>query len=400
MTRPEGSEASTDFSLVLGGPLYQLLRRVGLSGDALEHLKRRMIILACFAWLPLLLLSAMGGNLFEGSSSIPFLHDVETHVRFLIALPMLIGAELVVHERLQPAVRQFVARRIVIDEELAKFRQAIASTLRMRNSVFAELALVVIVYAVGPLIWRDLIAQEVSSWYATSAGGEIRLTPAGFWLVFVALPIFQFILLRWYFRFFLWFWFLLRVAFLNLKLLPIHADRTGGIGFLGNTTLAFGPVLAAQGAVLAGMMASKIFFGGQVLTDFRVQIVAFLGFFVVATLVPLSVFAPQLARAKRRGLGEFGLFASQYGSDFREKWLQGRTRERSSENEELLGSGDIQSLADLGNSFSVVQEMRMLPFGWRDITRLAIITAAPFLPLLLTVFSLDDFAKYVIKAIF
>lgn len=400
MARPAVSETPTDFSLVLGGPLYQLLRRVRLSGDGLEHLKRRMIVLACFAWVPLLLMSAVAGTLSDGTSAIPFLHDVETHVRFLIALPMLIGAELVVHERLQPAVRQFVERRIVIDEELPKFRQAIASTLRLRNSVFAELALIVIVYAVGPLIWRDLIAQEVSSWYATSAGGEIRLTPAGFWLVFVALPIFQFVLLRWYFRFFLWFWFLLRVACLNLRLLPIHADRAGGIGFLGNTTLAFGPVLAAQGAVLAGMMASKIFFGGQALTDFRVQIVAFLGFFVVATLAPLTVFTPQLSRAKRRGLGEFGLFASQYGSDFREKWLLRRSRERSGKDEELLGSADIQSLADLGNSFSVVQEMRMLPFGWRDVTRLVIITATPFLPLLLTVFSLDDFAKYVIRAIF
>jgi len=66
----------------------------------------------------------------------------------------------------------------------------------------------------------------------------------------------------------------------------------------------------------------------------------------------------------------------------------------------LLGSADIQSLADLGNSFSVVQEMRLLPFGWRDVTRLVVITATPFLPLLLTVFSLEDFATYLIKAIF
>lgn len=397
---PAASGPSTDFSLVLGGPLYQLLRRTRLSGDSLEHLKRRMIGLACFAWLPLLLLSGVAGTLFEGTSSIPFLHDVETHVRFLVALPMLIGAELVVHQRLQPAVRQFIERRLVVDEEVPKFEQAIASTLKLRNSLFAELALIAIVYTVGPLIWRDLIAQEVSSWYAQPTGEGMRLTPAGYWLVFVALPIFQFVLLRWYFRFFLWFWFLFRVSRLDLKLLPIHADRAGGIGFLGNTTLAFASVLAAQGAVLAGMMASKIFFGGQMLTDFRVQIVAFLGFFVVATLLPLTVFAPRLAQAKRTGLGEFGLFASQYGSDFREKWLRGRSRERSSLDGELLGSADIQSLADLGNSFSVVQEMRMLPFGWRDVTRLAIITATPFLPLLLTVFSLDDFAKYVIKAIF
>ena len=87
--------------------------------------------------------------------------------------------------------------------------------------------------------------------------------------------------------------------------------------------------------------------------------------------------------------------ASRYTRRFEEKWFRG-----GASDEELLGSADIQSLADLGNSMGVVQEMRLVPFGWRDVTRLVTITAVPFLPLLLTIFSLEDFATYVIKAIF
>ena len=34
-------EATPDFSLVLGGPLFQLFRRAHLSGDALELMHRR-----------------------------------------------------------------------------------------------------------------------------------------------------------------------------------------------------------------------------------------------------------------------------------------------------------------------------------------------------------------------
>ena len=98
----------------------------------------------------------------------------------------------------------------------------------------------------------------------------MRLTPAGYWQMLVSAPIFQFILLRWYFRFFLWFWFLFRVSRLNLHLIPIHTDRTGGLGFLGASPMAFAPVLIAQGAVLAGLIASRIFYGGQALTDFKV----------------------------------------------------------------------------------------------------------------------------------
>src|SRR5438128_10517141 len=89
-----------DFSLVLGGPLCQLLRRAHLSDDALMLVRQRIIVLALFAWLPLLALSALEGQVLRGSVAVPFLLDLEVHVRFLVALPLLIAAELVVHRRM------------------------------------------------------------------------------------------------------------------------------------------------------------------------------------------------------------------------------------------------------------------------------------------------------------
>lgn len=396
MSTPPNIGERSDFSLVLGGPLFQLFRRAHLTGDALELSHRRVIIIAAIAWVPLLLLSLGTGRAFGDAVTIPFFHDVEAHARFLIALPLLIAAELIVHRRLRPAVRQFVDRRILIPDELPKFQQAIESTMRLRNSVLAEIALLAFVYGVGIWVWRDQLVLNEPSWYASIDGTQTHLTPAGYWLMFISTPIFQFILLRWYFRFALWFWFLFRVSRLNLHLIPIHTDRTGGLGFLGASTNAFAPVLIAQGTLLAGLIASRIFYDGQNLADFKVQIVGFLGFFIIATLIPLTVFAPALSRAKRDGLGAMGRLASRYAQRFETKWFRGD----ATADEDLLGSGDIQSLADLGGGFSVVQEMRLVPFGWRDVTRLAVVTATPFLPLLLTVFSLEDFATYVIKAIF
>lgn len=385
-----------DFSLVLGGPLFQIFRRAHLAGDGLEMLWRRLIVLTAIAWIPLFLLALLSGQLLGDAVPIPFLLDVETHVRFLVVLPLLVAAELVVHRRLVAAVRQFVERRIIRAEEMPKFRQAIESTIRLRNSVWIELGLIVFIYTVGTWIWRNEIALESASWYASPDGAGISLTSAGWWYAWVSVPVFQFILLRWYFRFLLWFLFLLRVSRLDLNLIPTHADRTAGLGFLGVSTAAFAPVLFAQGAGLAGLIASHIFFAGQTLPDFKVQIVGFAAFFIVVTLIPLMVFAPRLAEAKRAGLRNFGRLASRYSDGFEGKWF----RDDAPGTGELLGSGDIQSLADLGNSFSIVQEMRLVPFGWRDVTRLAAITLAPFLPLLLTIFSLEDFASYVLKAIF
>src|SRR5262245_21922360 len=101
-----------DFSLVLGGPLYQVLRRSHLAGDALELLLQRILVLSLFAWLPLLALSALGGQALDGGISIPFLIDVEVHIKFLIVVPLLVLAELVVHRRMRLVVRQFLERHL------------------------------------------------------------------------------------------------------------------------------------------------------------------------------------------------------------------------------------------------------------------------------------------------
>jgi hypothetical protein len=49
-----------DFSLVLGGPLFQLLRRTHLSDDALTLVSKRILAFFLLTWLPLLGLSALG----------------------------------------------------------------------------------------------------------------------------------------------------------------------------------------------------------------------------------------------------------------------------------------------------------------------------------------------------
>jgi hypothetical protein len=396
MTRPATLEAQPDFSLVLGGPLFQFFRRSHLSGDELELLRRRVIVISCIAWAPLLLLSAFSGHALGDRVAIPFLYDIEAHVRFLIALPMLIAAELVVHRRGRKVVGQFLERRIILPEEVPKFHEAIESTLRLRNSVVAEVAILALVYTLGIWLWRNEIALGAASWYAFPDATELHLTPAGYWYVFVSLPIFQFLLLRWYLRLVLWFWFLLRVSRLNLRLMPMHPDRTAGLGFLSGSTNAFTPFLAAQGVVLAGLAASQIFYAGHNLMAYKVEIAGYLAFFIIAMLVPLTVFIPCLARAKRQGKGDFGRLASRYVQEFEEKWIHGARPA----DEAILGSGDIQSLADLGNSYGVVQEMRIAPFGLKDVTRLALIGAAPFLPLTLTIFSFEELVNRLIKVIF
>jgi hypothetical protein len=394
MTEQNSLEKQHDFSLVLGGPLFQFFRKAHLAGDHLEMLYRRLLVITLTAWLPLLVLATLGsraGNV----GLISFLHDVEVHVRFLIAIPVLVGAELIVHSRIRPVVRRFVERRIVLPQDLPRFDGAIESAVRLRNSIPTELGLLLIVYTFGLWLWHSRVTIVAPTWYALP-GGRWHLTSAGVWYVFVSIPIVQFLLLRWYLRFFIWFRFLWQVSRLDLNLIPTHPDRCAGLAFLGKSAYAFGPILFAQGAMLAGLVASRVLYRGDSLLSFKLQIGGFVAFFVLAILGPLVMFTPGMARAKRKGLADYGLLAQRYVESFQQKWAVAN----SSPAEALLGSDDIQSLADLGNSYAVVSEMRTIPFGLQDITRLAVATAAPFLPLLLTIFSLEELILRIIRTVF
>jgi hypothetical protein len=95
-------------------------------------------------------------------------------------------------------------------------------------------------------------------------------------------------------------------------------------------------------------------------------------------------------------LADYALLAQRYVDDFEQRWVM----EGPAHSGELLGAADIQSLADLGNSYGMVREMRSVPFGLEDISRLAAVTAAPLVPLLLTVFSLEELVMRIIKVVF
>jgi hypothetical protein len=381
---------SHDFSLVLGGPLFQLLRRAHLSDDTLMLVRRRIILISLFSWLPLLVLSALEGQMLGGKVAVPFLLDLEVHVRLLLAMPLLIIAELVVHRRMRPVLKQFLDRHLIPESAMTRFDAAVASAFRLRNSVLAEVLLIAFVYAFGVLIvWRQFVVLGTATWYATPSAEGSRLTLAGIWYGYVSMPIFQFLLLRWYFRLIIWARFLWQVSRIELSLVPTHPDRVGGLGFLSKIVYAFAPLAVAHGAMLAGPIANRIFYAGAKLPEWKGEIAVMVVFLLCVVLGPLLVFAPQLAQAKRTGLREYGTLAERYVREFDTKWLRGG----APADEPFVGSGDIQSLADLGNSFEVVQTMRVAPITKEAVLQLVAATLAPLVPLALTMMPLEELLK-------
>ncbi len=386
-----------DFSLVLGGPLFQLLRRAHLADDALMMVRRRILAIALLAWLPLLALCALEGRLLGGGVTVPFLKDVEVHTKLLAVVPLLIMAELVVHQRMRSLLQQFLERKLIPDNALPRFAAAVTSAFRLRNSVLAEVLLIAFVYGVGILIvWRHYMALDTATWYATPGAGGSTLSLAGIWYGYVSLPLFQFLLLRWYFRLFIWARFLWQVSHIELRLVPTHPDRLGGLSFLSQAAYALTVLAVAHGALLAGPLAGRIFFLGAALSQFKAEIALLVIVVLCALLGPLLVFAPQLAALKRKGLREYGTLAERYVREFDAKWL----RAGAPANEPFVGSTDIQSLADLATAYEVVRTMNIAPITKQAVLRLAAATLLPMAPLLLTVMPLEDLLKKLASMLF
>jgi hypothetical protein len=379
-----------DFSLVAGGPMFRLLCLLRLSGKSLEYLPRRVFASALIAWLPLLVLAALEGHALGGDIALPLLRDWETGLRFLVALPLLFWADSVSHEHLGKAVAQFRTRELVPQAQLERFDAALRSAARLRDSTLAELVFVALVFGFGiQVVWRKFTVIPVATWYGAPAADGMTISLAGMWLIGISLPLFHFMLMRWYYRLYIWGRLLRQISKVDLALVATHPDRAGGLGFLGHAVHYFVPVALTHGALLAGWVGNRIFTLGAALTDFKIEIALFVILGEVLIIGPLLIFVPTLAKTKWAGHYEYGALAVRYVRSFDHKWLRGGAPASAP----FVGSADIQSLADMDSSYAVVHTMRLTLFTKESILLIAAATLTPVLPLMLTMMNTEEWIK-------
>jgi hypothetical protein len=390
-SRPSDRRA---FSLWCPTPLQRLYCRVGLSDEAFEWLGRRAFVLTALAWLPLFTLSALAGRAWSGVD-VPFLFDIDVQARYLIALPLLVTGELLIHRRAAEVVWQFVEQRIVVGRARAGFDRAIDSATALVRSRLVEMLLLIAVFSIGFAVSGSLERVPGSTWYEHSTDGSTGFTLAGWWYVVVSRPLLQFFLLRWYFRLLVWGRFLWQVSRLPLHLTPTHPDRRAGLGFLSVLSYSFAPFLIAHGTMVSARVANGIVHAGLTLRYYEMEMVVIPAAVLLLVLGPAFVFSSRLWRAKRTGLLEYGALGERYVRDFENKWV----RHPRSVSEPLLGSADIQSLADLANSFQNLGQMSVLPPTRHSVLTLLLITLVPLAPLPLTMISGRELFERLVKMV-
>lgn len=384
----------TDFSLTDCGAVDRLMMRLRVSRPAdPRFLAKRAVLAGLLAWLPLLVIGLFT-RLDGERPTVTFWQDIAVHVRFLVVVPLLILAEGAIGQRTRLVAAGFLTSGLIVEADQSRFQAAVRTTRKLLDSVWADILLLIVTYV---LVWfaiRAVTSDGILVWFERAVANRERLTPAGWWYALMAVPLASFLFLRWTWRYVVWTWFLHRLSKLNLRLVASHPDRAGGLGFINIGHAAFAVIAFAAGSIVAATAANRILHEGIALKTYQSAIIGFVVLSVVFGIVPLLAFMRPLVLVKRKGLVEYGDLATRYVQSFEQKWVLGG----GDSDEPLLGSGDIQSLADLGGSFERVDHMKVMPFDRRVLLAFAFSAAAPMLPLLLTVMPLNEMIKFIVKA--
>jgi hypothetical protein len=381
-----------------GGPAYRLMQRIGLIHGEDPSIRRRIAAFLAVTWLPLLIFSLAEGVAWGPNPKESLLLDFAAFARFFIGVPLLFVAEVTIGPRVTAAGLHFVQAGLVRPEDYPAFDRAIHRLARSRESRWAELVLLgMALVGAWTFTAETVYGSATTSWHAimTVTDQGSRLSLVGLWYHVIAVPILLFFWYRWLWRFLIWIRFLYDVSRLNLDLVPTHADGAGGLGFLGTAHTAFGILAFAVGSVMSAAAASVIVFDGAKIDAVKIHFIMLVIITEVLIFGPLAMFCPVMIRARQAWLRRYSLLVLRYNRDFHEKWIEGK----AAEGEPLLGSADIQSLADLGNSFEFIRGMKVVPFSVRVILQLAVVTLLPALPLILLVIPIEDVLDILTKAL-
>lgn len=377
----EESGRFDNFSL-LGGPLHRLGCRLGLVRGGTRTLALGLA-LGLIPWSILMVLA-----LIEGAGQQIFSPSlIGVHARLLLAIPLFFLCESLLDPRLAMFVRTIVHSEVVPPHARPALEAEIARISRWKDSWVPDAVSLLAAVVFSVFASQLHISGTTAAYDPGRAATEMMM--AGQWYLIVCLTLFRFLMIRWLWRLGLWCFFLWRVSRLDLQLLPTHPDQTAGLGYLEVVHAHFTPLILALSVVQAAMLAEELSTG---LASFEAIYPAFaLVLVVVAVLFlgPLFIFTPRLWQCRVKGLSDYMVFGSRYVNGFNSKWLGKGDPDR----EPLLGTADLQSLADLGNSISVVRDMRVVPISLLLLKDYALTALLPFLPLLLFKYPVAELAQ-------
>jgi hypothetical protein len=375
---------------LFGGLLYQLGCRSGLIRKKTDS-KALGLALGFFLWGILIVLAILNGS----SSKIFSLKVIDIHVRLLLAIPLFFITETLVFPQIEKFVRSLVRMKIVPDYNISTLNSCIHKLIYLKNAWFTDVFLLLSAYAFSFLSYSFEISSKTENWYVLMASTSGQQSWNRSWYIWVCLPVFRFLLFRWVLYLTLWWYFLIRLQKLDLQLIPTHPDRSGGLGYIGIVQENFSPLIFALSSVVSANLAVNIY-GGSLPHETVYHLSIFILVLTALLFIgPLFFFILKLRTCRTNGLLNYTGFAFEYVKSFESKWINDRDEERKS----ILGTSDIQALADLANSFNIIRSMQFIPADKRNLIIIIAAVVLPLLPLLLFKYHFEHLALDVLRMI-
>ena len=378
----EVAPAPREFSLIAGGPFYQFARRRNLIAPSGLV---RMWWFVGLAWLPLLVDTVVRAAV--GARLDPIVYDIAVHVRFLVSLPLLFMSERLVAASVRAAVIGLYQSKLA---DHAKLDEIIDGAERLRDNRWVEVALAALAVTGGQLaLWG------VTGPTGLFAGIEHAETSiARIWYTAVALPLLQFFAARWFWRWVIWTIVLVQLSRLPLDTIATHPDRAAGLRVLSGPVSGFAGFELAFASTLSAVWGTQLVDGRVTVPSLGPMLLLFIAIAFVVALGPLLLFSPHLYVAQRRALLDYNRFAFDYVRQFHQKWIVKRGGASP------LGTSDIQSLADLANSYGVISGTSNFVIGSRKLVELWLAALVPMLPLIATVVPVNEWLGRLGSALF
>jgi hypothetical protein len=362
------------FSIVKGGLLDRLWILLKIAKPNRNSTLGKILFFISVTWIPLLILTMIEGLLWTDAIDLSFSEEFATHIRFLVAIPLFVIAEVIIDHRVKLSLSQFNRSGLLTEEGKVNFELAKRKADQMSESIWAEsviLALIVINMAFR----ASINSVDLTTWVFPETLGADDVSYAGYWAAFVSFPIFQFLLLRWIWRWVIWQRLLKWISKAGLRIIPQHPDKSGGLGFLGESPLPFGIFTFTLSIIFSAMLAERVLFQNFILEDHYPLIAVFILLCVLINVVPLLTFISPLSKARIQGISDYHALISHHHLNFEDKWIKNRVNQP----EDIVGSPDISSAADISMVYEGVKNMTVFPFNIKTMAITVVISLLPVL---------------------
>jgi len=363
----------------------KILNRLKLRVISNESVLKKILFFSALTWLPLLIISLIQNTAVNPEITLPFLKDYESYGRFLIAIPAIFIAEKFINYQTSNSLVHFVESGIISENNVGEYELL----LNKYRKLIESKSLQVVIFIISTLniflvktFWGSL--TDFTSWKYDAVNDSI--TAAGYWYMIISLPLLKYLIFRLFCRFLLWSWFLWKISKMDLNLFAIDPDKSGGLGFLGIVQSSFGFLGFAQAAIASAEVANIVIYSGVPIEDYRFSLFV-IPVVVIIYLSPLLYFSRKLGKLKLEGIMIYSTLTHKYSRLFEDKWIRGNN---INDDESILGSGDIQSLADIGTTYEVVENIRIFPINLNIFLFMLVMVALPFIPLLFLKFNINQ----------